>query len=221
MTKKFNTGPTGDKYPKQTHGAPCYDLGPAVAKPIPLPTKFPPVADLRKQKPDMVRTVVFDDTPRSERVRDRRPGLGPRPRRSARSQLGDLEEWHVQNASQEFHVFHIHQGDFQVTEINGVAAAVHRLPGRGEPAGRRQKTGAYGEVVMRMKFDPPIIVGEFVYHCHIVQHEDQGMMANVLVEDELAKSLAAAAGPDLIADALTPATGNFWCKSDEVPLALS
>ena len=32
-------------------------------------------------------------------------------------------------------------------------------------------------------FDNPVIVGEFVYHCHIVQHADQGMMANIQVID--------------------------------------
>ena len=32
-------------------------------------------------------------------------------------------------------------------------------------------------------FTNPVIVGEFVYHCHIVQHADQGMMANILVVD--------------------------------------
>jgi Multicopper oxidase len=66
--------------------------------------------------------------------------------------------------------------------------------------------------VFRIKFDPPIIVGEYVYHCHIVQHEDQGMMANVLVEDELARVMKSSEPPDMIAAALTPALGNYWCK---------
>jgi hypothetical protein len=64
-----------------------------------------------------------------------------------------------------------------------------------------------------LKFDPPIIVGEYVYHCHIVQHEDQGMMANVLVEDALARAVKAQEPRDLIAEALTPATGNYWCET--------
>ncbi len=34
--------------------------------------------------------------------------------------VGTVEEWTVLNATQELHVFHIHQTDFQVTEINGV-----------------------------------------------------------------------------------------------------
>ena len=34
--------------------------------------------------------------------------------------VGTVEEWTVLNATQELHVFHIHQTDFQVTEVNGV-----------------------------------------------------------------------------------------------------
>ena len=49
-----------------------------------------------------------------------------------------------------------------------------------------------------------IIVGGYVYHCHIVQHEDQGMMANLLVQDGAAALMKADEPPDLIAQALTP-----------------
>ena len=32
-------------------------------------------------------------------------------------------------------------------------------------------------------FTDPVILGEFVYHCHIIRHEDKGMMQNILVID--------------------------------------
>ena len=38
-----------------------------------------------------------------------------------------------------------------------------------------------GEVTVIIPFVDPVMVGEFVYHCHIVQHADQGMMANIEV----------------------------------------
>jgi suppressor of ftsI len=34
-------------------------------------------------------------------------------------QLGTVEEWTIENVANEEHVFHIHQLDFQVTEVNG------------------------------------------------------------------------------------------------------
>jgi FtsP/CotA-like multicopper oxidase with cupredoxin domain len=206
--KKFSTGPTGDKYPAQLM-ATLTSSGPQ-APYIPYPTEFPVVPDLRQEEVDVERTVTFDDTDDPNVfVIDGVPY--DRDVISQTVQLGDLEEWTIQNASREFHVFHIHQGDFQVVSINGVTQ-----PFRGYQDTVNlpiaAKDGTAGEVVMRMRFNPPIIVGEFVYHCHIVQHEDQGMMANIVVEDALVKNMKRSEEPDLIADALTPATGNYWCR---------
>ncbi len=41
-------------------------------------------------------------------------------------------------------------------------------------------------VKVLIPFTNPVIVGKFVYHCHIIQHEDQGMMANIQVVDPAA-----------------------------------
>ena len=90
---------------------------------------------------------------------------------------GTVEEWTLINATQELHTFHIHQTDFQVTEINGVPQPFlgHQdnvnLPYQG------QETPAPGQVKVIIDFRNPIIVGKFVYHCHILEHEDGGMMA--------------------------------------------
>jgi hypothetical protein len=42
-------------------------------------------------------------------------------------------------------------------------------------------SGAYPSVKLRMDFRDPNIVGTFVYHCHILQHEDAGMMGAIQV----------------------------------------
>jgi FtsP/CotA-like multicopper oxidase with cupredoxin domain len=72
------------------------------------------------------------------------------------------------------HPFHIHVDDFQVISING------------EPyeASSRQDTiplPINGEVVIRIPFND--FTGKFVYHCHILNHEDNGMMGIVEVVD--------------------------------------
>jgi FtsP/CotA-like multicopper oxidase with cupredoxin domain len=174
-TQKFETGPDGDAYPAQKMAKLKVSKTPVA--PIPLPTSgFPILDDLSDESVDVSRTIVFDDTDDPDvfvidnKVYDENVI-------DTTVQLGDLEEWRIQNASGEFHVFHIHQGDFQVVSVNGVAQPftgyqdVVNLPVASE--------SGPGEVVIRIRFDPPIIVGEYVYHCHIVQHEDQGMMANV------------------------------------------
>ena len=81
--------------------------------PIPLPTSFPAVPDLRTEIVDVSRTIVFDDTD-DPNVFVIDGKVYNHARIDQTVQLGDLEEWTLQNASGEFHVFHIHQGDFQV-----------------------------------------------------------------------------------------------------------
>jgi FtsP/CotA-like multicopper oxidase with cupredoxin domain len=45
-------------------------------------------------------------------------------------------------------------------------------------------TGPYPSVTVRMDFRGPDI-GDFVYHCHILGHEDNGMMAIIRVRPKL------------------------------------
>jgi len=40
----------------------------------------------------------------------------------------------------------------------------------------------YPSVKLRMDFRDPSIVGTFVYHCHLLEHEDGGMMGTIRVE---------------------------------------
>jgi len=88
--------------------------------------------------------------------------------------LGDLEEWKINNTDNDDHTFHIHVNDFQVMSVNGQPYDAHGL----------QDTvilPANGTVVVRMQFED--FVGRFVYHCHILPHEDTGMMGTVEVVD--------------------------------------
>ena len=88
--------------------------------------------------------------------------------------LGNLEEWHIKNIDGDDHTFHIHINDFQVMSVNDQPYEAHGL----------QDTvilPANGEVVVRIPFED--FVGRFVYHCHILPHEDTGMMGTVEVVD--------------------------------------
>jgi FtsP/CotA-like multicopper oxidase with cupredoxin domain len=93
---------------------------------------------------------------------------------------GTVEDWVVQNTALEDHIFHIHQIHFQVLEVNGQAvndAAIRDTVDLPFWSG----SGAYPSVKLRMDFRDPNIVGTFVYHCHILQHEDAGMMGAIQV----------------------------------------
>jgi FtsP/CotA-like multicopper oxidase with cupredoxin domain len=94
---------------------------------------------------------------------------------------GDVEDWTIENRSQESHTFHIHQLHFIVIEAKGV--------GWEEPTLRDTVDlpawgglGPYTSVTLRMDFRDPRIVGTFPFHCHILQHVDGGMMGTVRVE---------------------------------------
>lgn len=93
--------------------------------------------------------------------------------------LGDVEEWTIRNVSGERHVFHIHQLDFLVKSINNADVDERGL--RDVIDLPYQQNGVPGEVRVIIPFTNPLMLGRFVFHCHIVEHEDGGMMANIVV----------------------------------------
>ena len=46
------------------------------------------------------------------------------------------------------------------------------------------KSAVYPSVKVRIDFRDPNIVGTFVYHCHLLEHEDGGMMGLIRVEPQ-------------------------------------
>lgn len=97
------------------------------------------------------------------------------------------EDWLVENSTLEIHAFHMHQIHFRdVTapnidpDLNPILDTI-TLPAApliGDPA--TGYPGAPGYVRLRMTFTTADI-GEFVFHCHILEHEDNGMMEKIQV----------------------------------------
>ena len=82
-------------------------------------------------------------------------------------QAGSIEEWTLTNTTQMDHPLHLHVWPMQLVEENGKAVEsvvwqdVVNVP-------------AAGRVKVRIAFDD--FAGRTVYHCHILDHEDNGMM---------------------------------------------
>jgi FtsP/CotA-like multicopper oxidase with cupredoxin domain len=93
--------------------------------------------------------------------------------------LGDTEEWTILNKDSQYHDFHIHQTGFLVTEVNGAPADFDGL--RDTFSLPPERNGKPGEAKLIIPFTNPEIVGRFVFHCHVVKHEDKGMMMAVEV----------------------------------------
>jgi L-ascorbate oxidase len=117
--------------------------------------------------------------------------------------LGIAQQWELRSYGVG-HPFHIHVNPFQIVAIYDALGNDVSLPGVTESDGDSQYAGLSGVwkdtifVKTKVPFgkltDPPqgyyrIVfrtryeryIGEFVLHCHILDHEDQGMMQNVQI----------------------------------------
>lgn len=97
-------------------------------------------------------------------------------------QQGDVEDWIIENRSQELHAFHIHQIHFMLLQWFGLPVNEPFLRDTINVPFWDGKAEVYPMVKLRMDFRDPNAVGTFVYHCHLLEHEDGGMMGLVRVE---------------------------------------
>ena len=96
-----------------------------------------------------------------------------------RIDLGDTEIWEISNPNMQAHPFHVHGDSFQIVSRDGVAPPEHEL--------------GWKDVVLTRPFETVRIIKRFddyadpdlpyMYHCHILEHEDVGMMGQFVVEE--------------------------------------
>jgi FtsP/CotA-like multicopper oxidase with cupredoxin domain len=95
---------------------------------------------------------------------------------------GEVEDWIIENRSTELHAFHIHQIHFMLIDWSGVPVNEPFLRDTVNIPFYTSKMLQYPSVRLRMDFRDPNAVGTFVYHCHLLEHEDGGMMGLIRVE---------------------------------------
>ena len=108
--------------------------------------------------------------------------MGAPPAVVARS--GTVEQWDVLNRTDEVHDFHIHQVHFLLVATGGRDPGDRRwFDTVNVPPRTRKPDGSYvpGSVRILVDFRDPVVRGTFVFHCHILDHEDHGMMATIRV----------------------------------------
>lgn len=105
---------------------------------------------------------------------------------------GSLEQWTIQNISQENHEFHLHQIHFKVlaqnnyeingnpqnTALNNQFVDTVDVPFWDNVKNKKQSSAPAAVLLMDFR---GMDIGQFVYHCHILSHEDLGMMAIIQV----------------------------------------
>jgi FtsP/CotA-like multicopper oxidase with cupredoxin domain len=97
------------------------------------------------------------------------------------TKVGAVEDWTIENRALETHAFHMHQIHFKVIEVDGKPVGQSELRDTVAIPYWDGK-GPYHSVKVRMDFRDPTIAGTFLFHCHILLHEDLGMMHKILVE---------------------------------------
>lgn len=197
VTLNYDTGPDGDEDPTRPIAV-IQTSNDAPALPVNVGTSTQPMSPRRftgldQVVPDRERTLYF-----SEQLQDPSNPNSPtlffiteepyppevfnlfRTTPNISVPLGSVEDWTVENRAQEAHAFHIHQIHFQVLERDGQPVHDPELRDTIDlPYWSGQ--GPYPSVKLRMDFRDPDIVGTFVYHCHILGHEDSGMMGTIEV----------------------------------------
>ncbi len=83
------------------------------------------------------------------------------------TRLGTTEDWEIRNTSPMDHPFHLHVWPFRVVE---------RSDGSTPPPGWKDTVNVPAGQSVRLRIPFRDIPGKAVYHCHILDHEDLGMM---------------------------------------------
>ena len=147
-----------------------------------------PADPLWEATPDVTRTFSLEQLPQVEEggvinidnfyINGKKFGEGVMPQ----LEIGTIEEWTILNAGPLNHPFHIHQGVFIVTKINGFPIDPDKTFPDANAANYVSPLDvimvpAFGSVTIRFRaLDFP---GKYVFHCHILEHEDEGMMSPV------------------------------------------
>jgi FtsP/CotA-like multicopper oxidase with cupredoxin domain len=191
VTNEYDNGPSGDRTPYRVL-ANLRSSNESPAMPS-LPDRISPPASpgfqsLESLVPVRQRMLYFSETPTDPAhpkadasyfvtIDGAKPKVfdmkSPTP--SITATQGTVEDWTIENRASESHVFHIHQLHFQLLERDGKPCAEDVLRDTIELPYWDGKS-AYPKIKIRMDFRDPAIVGIFPYHCHILEHEDGGMM---------------------------------------------
>lgn len=185
---EVDTGPQGDPNPEVR-------IGTLVVAGDPKPTKgigarlrefaadrgdiYPRPRDIKAMEITRERTMTFSETADGNTFYINNRQFDPNVVDTT-ARVGDVERWTLRNTSGELHVFHLHQTAFLVQK-EGVGEQEDATGMRDVINLPYAKDGKPGEVSIIIPFTNPVMVGRFVYHCHIVGHEDAGMMQIIRV----------------------------------------
>jgi FtsP/CotA-like multicopper oxidase with cupredoxin domain len=202
ITRSVDTGQAGENDPNRAlaslvamPGAPALrSVLPAAAKPLPAPA-LPWLGNVTAVR---VRKLYFSEAP-SDPNDPNSPtqffitldGRQPKPFDPDSGvpdivvKQGEVEDWIIENRSVELHAFHIHQIHFLLLDWFGIPVNEPFLRDTVNVPYFDNHMTTYPSVRLRMDFRDPNSVGTFPFHCHLLEHEDGGMMGLIRVEPQV------------------------------------
>jgi FtsP/CotA-like multicopper oxidase with cupredoxin domain len=198
VTHAVDTGCAGDRVPERRLAL-IEVSAPVAASAAPVAAAHLSRASLYNgllaRRTERSRVVAFAEYPRPGQddqtdfyIVERKPGAVLKPYHMGTGpaitvKAGTTEEWTIENWTNELHAFHIHQVHFRVLEIDGrhleepplldvVSVPYATATGYHSPEGPVRP----GRVRIKVSF-PVTLAGDIPFHCHLADHEDNGMMA--------------------------------------------
>ncbi len=176
LTRCVDTGPDGDPNPAmiladtvpRTEAASTPKISESSLKPI-----FRSLDLTSEEKTAPRFTVTFTEDKNGFYINGEKftPDAAP----MVRVKIGSYQHWKIVNATEELHPMHIHQVHFLAYAENDKPIT--------DPVWLDTVNVPYGgSVHVIMDFTDPVIKGMSVFHCHLLNHEDKGMMAKVLFQ---------------------------------------
>ena len=175
-TRCVDTGPDGDPNPAMVLADIVPDMAPSSVQSnisAEQPPAYKPI-DLTAEEEAPPRFIVtFTEDKNGFYINSKKFASDAAP--MVLVKVGSYQHWRIVNATGELHPMHIHQTHFLTYAENGrplsdpVWLDTVNVP-----------SGGFVDVIM--DFTNPVIKGMSVFHCHLLNHEDKGMMAKILFE---------------------------------------
>lgn len=172
----FDTGPDGDSNPAMVladivSARPSTPRARQVLSEAPVYATFPSNVLNRVEGSEPQFVVNFTEDKQGFYINGQKFEMNSGPMLTV--DIGSLQHWRATNPTREVHPFHIHQVHFLTYAVDGKPVK--------DPVWLDTVNVPYGSSVdLVMDFTDPIIRGMSLFHCHLLNHEDKGMMAKIL-----------------------------------------